>query len=72
MGADSRNLKVVGNRLQSTRTRLFAMEADTRREPAGRNFGHPGILGCMISACSVAGTILQRDLRQEILAGCRR
>ena len=38
----------------------------------GQNFGHPGILGCLISACSVAGTILQKDLRQEILAGCRR
>jgi len=33
----------------------------------GQNFGHPGILGCLISACSLAGSVLQRDLRREIL-----
>ena len=33
----------------------------------GQNFGHPGILGCLISACSIAGAVLQRDLRVEIL-----
>jgi len=38
----------------------------------GQNFGHPGILGCLISACTVAGSVLQRDLRQEILGMCRR
>ncbi len=35
---------------------------------AGQNFGHPGILGCLISACSIAGAVLQRDLRIEILS----
>jgi all-trans-retinol 13,14-reductase len=34
----------------------------------GQNYAHPGILGCLISAYTVAGAVLQRDLRQEILS----
>ena len=33
---------------------------------AGQSFGHPGILGTMISGCLLAGGILDRDLCREV------
>jgi all-trans-retinol 13,14-reductase len=58
----SQNLGHLGDSPLQSRNRLRNLFM------IGQSITHPGIQGCLVGACILAGGILQRDVRQELSA----